>query len=139
VKISGLTNGTSYTFTVTATNATGTGTASLPSPPVKPAATAVTKPGAPTALHVTAGDGAAAVFFKPPAATGGGPVIAYRVTASNGATATVTGRLVLLGKEAFAVFAGLANGTTYTFTVAAVTAAGTGPSATSGPVKPGPV
>jgi len=61
------------------------------------------------------------------------------VTASDGATATVTGRLVLLGKEAFAVFAGLRNGTTYTFTVAAVTAAGTGPAATSGPVTPGPV
>ena len=139
MKVGGLTNGTSYTFTVTATNANGTGPASLPSPPVKPATGTVTRPGAPTGLHVTGGDGAAAVFFKPPASTGGSPVIAYRVTASTGATATVTGRLVLLGKEAFAVFDGLSNGTAVTFTVAAVTAAGTGTTVTSGPVTPGPV
>ena len=73
------------------------------------------------------------------AATGGSPVIGYRVTASTGTATTVTGRMVLLGKEAFAVFAGLHNGTAYTFTVAAVTAAGTGPAATSPPVTPGPV
>jgi hypothetical protein len=139
VKVGGLTNGTSYTFTVTATNATGTGPASLPSPKVLPATGTVTVPGAPTGLHVTAGDRAAAVFFKPPTTTGGSPVVGYQVTASNGATATVTGRMVLLGKEAFAVFAGLTNGTSYTFTVTAVTAAGTGSSATSGPVTPGPV
>jgi hypothetical protein len=139
VKVGGLTDGTAYTFTVTATNATGTGPASLPSPPVRPAVTAVAKPGVPTGLHVTAGEGTAAVFFKPPADSGGSPVTGYRVTASNGATATVTGRLVLLGKEAFAVFAGLTDGTAYTFTVAALNAAGTGPTATSGPVTPGPV
>jgi hypothetical protein len=139
VKVTGLTNGTPSTFTVTATNATGTGSASLPSAPVTPSAAAISKPGAPTSLHLTAGDRSAAVFFKPPADAGGSPVIAYTVTASTGAGSTVTGRLVLLGKEAFAVFGGLTNGTAYTFTVAAVTAAGTGPAATSGPVTPGPV
>jgi hypothetical protein len=157
VKVTGLTNGTAYTFTVTATNATGTGPASLPSLPVTPTAAPVAKPGAPTGLHLTPGNGTAAVFFKPPTDTGGSPVIAYRVTASSGplavlasptggcgcagplATITVTGRLVLLGKEGFAVFGGLTNGTAYTFTVAAVTAAGTGPGATSAAVTPGPV
>jgi hypothetical protein len=139
VKVTGLTNGTAYTFTVTATNATGTGTPSLPSPAVTPSAAAIAKPGAPTGLHVTAGDTTAAVFFKPPADSGGSPVIAYTVTASNGTTATATGRLVLLGKEGFAVFRGLTNGTAYTFMVSAVTAAGAGPTATSPPVTPGPV
>jgi hypothetical protein len=139
VKVAGLANGTVYTFTVAATNANGTGPASLSSPTVKPAAATITKPGAPTKLHVTAGDRTAAVFFSPPTDTGGSPVIAYRVTASTGAAATVTGRLVLLGKEGFAVFDGLTDGTAYTFTVAAVTMAGTGASVTSGPVTPGPV
>jgi len=137
--VTGLTNGKAYTFTVTATNATGTGSVSLPSPPVTPSGASVAKPGIPTKLHVTAGDGSAAVFFSPPTATGGSPVIGYRVTASTGTTTTVTGRMVLLGKEAFAVFAGLHNGTAYTFTVSAVTVAGTGPAATSPSVTPGPV
>jgi Fibronectin type III domain len=83
------------------------------------------------------GDGSAAVFFKPPTDTGGSPVIAYQVVASNGATATVTGRQVLLGKEECVVFRGLTNGTPYTFTVAAVTVAGTGAAVTSAPVTPG--
>jgi hypothetical protein len=125
--VTGLTNGKAYTFTVTATNASGTGSASLPSPPATPSAATVTKPGVPTKLHVTAGDGTAAVFFSPPTATGGDPLIGYRVTASTGTATTVTGRMVLLGKQSFAVFTGLHNGTAYTFTVAAVTAAGTDP------------
>jgi fibronectin type III domain protein/parallel beta helix pectate lyase-like protein/glycosyl hydrolase family 141 len=138
-KVTGLTNGTAYTFTVAGTNASGSGGVSLPSSPVTPSAAVVTRPGAPTGLHLTPGDHSAAVFFKPPADTGGSPVIAYRVSVSTGASMTVTGRLVLLGKEAFAVFGGLTDGTAYTFTVVAVTAAGTGASATSGTVVPQPV
>jgi hypothetical protein len=57
-------------------------------------------PAAPTPsdrVSATAGDGTAVVFFKPPASTGGSPVIAYRVTASTSATAAGTGPIATSG------------------------------------------
>ena len=50
--VSGLTNGTSYTFTVSAVNGVGLGTASMPSGTLTP----VTLPDAPTAVSGMVGD-----------------------------------------------------------------------------------
>ena len=126
--VTGLTNGTSYTFTVKATNAAGTGAASAASKAVTPSG----PPGAPTGVTATAGNGQATVSWTAPAATGGGAITSYKVTASPGtATATAT------GTATSATVTGLTNGTSYTFTVTATTAGGAGPaSAPSSAVTP---
>ncbi len=113
--VTGLTNGTAYTFTVTATNAIGTSPPSAVSNTVTPA----NVPGAPTNVVAVAGDGLATVSWRAPTNTGGVPITSYVVTAfPGGATTSTTGALTV-------TFGGLSNGTSYTFTVAAVNAAGT--------------
>jgi len=125
--VTGLTNGTSYTFTVTATNGVGTSAASAPSAAVTP----VGPPGAPTGVVASAGNAQATVTWTAPS-NGGSAITSYTVTATpGGQTATAT------GTATSATVAGLVNGTSYTFTVTATNAAGTGPASTaSTPVTP---
>ena len=127
--VTGLTNGTAYTFTVTATNSAGTGPASAKSAAVTPKGP-VTAPGAPTGVAATAGNAQASVHWTAPSSNGGAAITKYTVTASPGgrtATSTTTSATVT----------GLTNGTAYTFTVTATNSAGTGPaSAKSAPVTP---
>ncbi len=125
--VTGLTDGTPYTFTVTATNAIGTGAASAPSSPVTPA----TVPGAPIGVSAAPGNGQATVSWTAPVSNGGSAITGYTVTSSpGGLTATTAG-------TTSAVVIGLTNNTPYTFTVTATNAIGTGPaSAASSPVTP---
>ncbi len=81
--VSGLTNGTSYTFKVVATNSIGPGPASAASNAVIPA----TVPGAPTGVSATPADGAAQVSWTAPASNGGKPISGYTVAAAPGAMA----------------------------------------------------
>ncbi|HEY2364304.1 MAG TPA: fibronectin type III domain-containing protein [Candidatus Angelobacter sp.] len=134
VLISGLVNGTSYTFTVTATNASGTSPASAPSLPVIPPGIAV--PAAPTGVIALAGDTQASVSFTVSPPPQGAPITSYVVTSSPGGI-VVSIPPPASGNIATALVGGLTNGVSYTFTVQAVNLAGSSaPSAPSNAVVP---
>ncbi len=127
VNMTGLTNGTAYTFAVVAVNLVGASPTSAQSSAVTPVAVV---PGAPTAVAATAGDTSASVAFAAPASNGGAAITAYTVTSSPGG-------LTAAGAGSPLVVAGLTNGTPYTFRVTATNSTGTGPlSAASVAVTP---
>ena len=156
IVVPGLSNGTSYTFTVTATNA-GT----LPSPPGVPLTSVPSTPSAPpTTLVGLAADaptivsatnttstpnlnnlateatgGRVDVAFNAPANPGGSAITSYTATSSPGGFTNLPGPPV----SPIAVL-GLALGQPYTFTVTANNLAGASlPSAPSLPVTPATV
>jgi Zn-dependent metalloprotease len=132
--VTGLVNGTSYTFRVTAANAAGTSAASAPSARVTPA----TVPAAPTGVLTTAANTAAVASWKAPAGNGGSAITGYAVRVVNAGTGTQLGvpRPVGPATRRLAV-TGLANGTTYKLQVLARNVAGSGAySAWSNIVKP---
>ncbi|HEY0277463.1 MAG TPA: DUF4082 domain-containing protein [Solirubrobacterales bacterium] len=120
--ITGLTGGTSYTFTVAAVNAVGTSAASSPSNAVVPSGS--TLPGAPTAVTATAKSSGALVTWTAPASEGGTPITGYKITPYLGGVAQTA--TTSSGTGTSASVKGLTNGSAYTFTVAAINAVGTG-------------
>ena len=128
--ITGLTNGTTYTFRVAAINSVGTGSQSANSNAVTPA----TVPGAPTIGTATPGNAQATVTWSAPASNGGSSITGYVVTPYIGATAQTA---TTVGTVLTTTITGLTNGTTYTFRVAAINGVGTGSqSANSNAVTP---
>ncbi|MBW8792616.1 MAG: fibronectin type III domain-containing protein [Streptomyces sp.] len=125
-QVTGLVNGTSYSFTVAAVNPVGTGPATGPV-----AATPASVPDAPKDVTATAGDASAALTWTPQG-NGGSPITSYQVYLADGTlkkTVATTSTTVT----------GLTNGTAYSFYVVAVNAVGSSPaSATSAPVTPLP-
>ena len=121
--VSGLTNGTAYTFTVTANNGLFTSSASTASSSVVPA----TVPGAPTSVGAASTtSGSATITFTAPTSNGGSAITGYTVTSSP------TGATCVVGANATTyTCTGLTNGTAYTYSVIAVNAIGNSTSATS--------
>ncbi len=111
--VTGLSNGTSYSFVATATNSAGTSNGS-----VAASNTPNVAPGVPGKPSAVAGDGQATVTVNPPL-TGGGPAT-YTVTANpGGATCSIT--VPSLSCDV----TGLSNATAYTFSSTATNSAGT--------------
>lgn len=131
ITVTGLSNGTAYTFTVVAVNSLGSSVASAPSNAASPS----TVPNAPTSVVATAGDASSSVSFSAPANNGGAAITSYTVTSSPG-NFTGTGAVSPIA------ISGLTNGTEYTFTVVATNANGNSVSSSASasviPVPPAP-
>jgi len=125
--ITGLTNGTSYTFEIRAVNAVGTGT-STGTRTATPSATA-SAPAAPGSFTATAGNAQVMLSWTTPN-NGGSPIEKYQI--SYGATTGYTANWSdISGSGATTMdytVTGLTNGTNYTFEIRAVNAAGPGAS-----------
>jgi len=121
--LTGLTNGTSYSFHVRAVNSAGIG------PAATVLATPATVPGAIRSFRVTPGNGQVVLNWINPLSNGGSAITSYQVSQDSGTTwVTASGNLTH-------TFTGLTNGTSYIFMVRAVNSVGNG-GAASVPARP---
>lgn len=125
ITVTGLANGTGYTFVVSAINAAGYGPRSARSAVLTPVA-AATVPGMPTALAGVGADGSVALSWNAPASAGGAPITDYTIQYSgdNGTSWTTFSRAA--STSTTATVTGVTNGTSYVFRVAAVNSVGVG-------------
>lgn len=115
LNITGLTNGTSYTFSVKAKNSvgySGKNTATV---------TPAVIPTAPLSVSAVAANGSATVSWSAPSYNGGSLITSYTITCTPGLTAVISGTVTPT------LFSGLTNGTSYTFTVYATNSIGSSP------------
>ena len=125
VTVTGLTNGTAYTFRVAAINGAGTGSYSTASSSITP----FTTPGTPTSVTPTRGNGQVSLSWTAPISNGGSAIIQYRVQfAAEGGDdySTWSSAVSTLSTSTSYVVTGLTNGTSYKFRVVASNAAGNG-------------
>lgn len=130
---SGLTYGTTYTFTVAAQNSAtannGWSVESEPSSPFTPK-DPPTKPGAPTNVTATAGDAEVSVTWTVPISDGGSPITSYRITPTPVEWWMFSRQpeaIMVPGDQTSGTVPGLINGVAYTFKVEAFNDVGFGP------------
>ena len=126
--VTGLVNGTPYTFTVIATNVVGPGPPSAPSAPATPSIA----PDAPTGVTVTAGSGSDTVSWTAPENDGGNPVASYTVTASPGGNTCSSA-----DPSTLSCAVTISNTRAHTFVVTAVNPSGSSPGASASLFTPG--
>ena len=117
--LSGLTNGTSYTFRASATNVAGTSALSSPSNPVTP----VPVPGPPTLIVAElTGAGEVTLEFTPPLSPGGAPITGYSIrTNPSGGVDAAAGSMSLVRR-----ITGLPKWGSFSFAVVANNSYGAG-------------
>ena len=121
----GLTNGTTYSFSIVVSNGILTSTAAT----INGVPGAV--PSIPLSLATTRSDGTIGLSWSIPSDTGGLPILSYTIVGADSSGNTVAIPSITINSTGGSVsFTGLINGRTYTFTVAANNAKGSGPSAT---------
>lgn len=126
--LTGLTEGKAYRVSVVAVNAEGRSKAAI-SASVRPH---VTVPSAPAGVTAAPGASWVQVSWRPPVSNGGTPVTGYVV-----AVAGTSRKITASGSARSVKITGLSSGTTYTFTVAARNALGTGSPIASAPATGG--
>jgi large repetitive protein len=119
-----LVGGQTYSYTVKAGNAAGLGEASA-----VVSDTAFDLPGAPTILTVSWGDGEATLTWEH-AEPNGSAIISYTIATDDPAVTPT----IVAGDATTGTITGLTVGSTYTFTVTAANAAGSGTAAESGSI-----